>query len=842
MGMRLIPFGSAAKRRPRLHLSAMLAHVGFTSLGVGLLMLAGAWLYLSPQLPMVSALRDIALQTPMRVYSRDGLLIGLFGEKRRIPVAYRELPQQLIDAFLAAEDDRFLSHPGVDVTSLLRAVLEYLRSGDFKSGGSTITMQVARNYFLTRERTIARKLNEILLALQIERELPKTEILALYINKIYLGHRAYGAGAAAQVYYGKSLAELALAESAMIAGLPKAPSAVNPLSNPQQALERRNWILGRMHTLGYIDEAAWRTARAAPVTASRHGAPIELEARHVAELARQEVIRIFGLAAYTRGLRVFTTIDSRHQRAAQQAVVKGLQRYDQRHGYRGASVLRQPPSADGTLGDPVRLEDGEEALLLALAQHAPVALWQPAVVTASTGRRLVALRGDGGQVTLNWDQGLATAAPYIDENRVGRAPRQAVDVASPGDLVWLWREEGVEEAAGRAGGGAWQLGQLPEIQGALVSIDSGNGAIRAMVGGLDFKRNNFNHITQGMRQPGSGFKPFIYAAALDSGLSAASVFNDAPVVFEDKLLEDFWRPANASGRFSGPTRLRVALRHSRNLVAVRLLRHIGIGETVAYLSRFGFDTEAMPRDLSLALGSHAMKPLTLCAAYASLANGGYRVSPHLVERVETADRRTTFQLAPAVAPSRAGTSTAGVTTGSLAPRILDKRVSYILDNMLQDVIQRGTGRRAQTLRRSDLAGKTGTTNGPRDAWFSGYHPKLAAIVWVGFDQNHLLGTREHGAATALPIWIDYMREALADLPKQLRETPDGLVVARIDPTTGKPMAPGQEGGVFEVFRKENAPQPAAASADIVEPDSPPEERPRDSNQSRENERLLEDLF
>ncbi len=834
------PFDSAASRPRGFHLYALIVHTSFASLCGGMLMLAGAWLYLSPQLPEVSALRDIELQIPMRIYSKDGLLIGEFGEKRRIPVAYGDLPQQLIDAFLTAEDDRFLSHPGIDITSLARAMLQYLSSGDFKSGGSTITMQVARNYFLSRERTIARKLNEILLALQIERELQKTEILALYINKIYLGHRAYGAAAAAQVYYGKNLKQLSLAECAMIAGLPKAPSAINPLSNPEQALVRRNWILDRMFALGYADEAAWREARVAPVTAYRHGAPIELNARYAAEMARREVIRDFGLSAYTRGLRVFTSVDSHLQRAAQQATITGLQNYDRRHGYRGATPLLARPATADTPGEPVRPDDKIVTLLDALAQHRPVAIWQPAMVLESTERRLVTLLRNGGRATLNWEQGLSKAAPYINENRTGRAPKQASDVALPGDLVWLWREE--LDGADTTTNNGWRLGQLPDIQGALISMDTGDGAIRAMVGGLDFRRSNFNHATQGERQPGSGFKPFIYAAALDSGLSAASIFNDAPVVFEDKFLEDFWRPSNASGRFSGPTRLRVALRHSRNLVSVRLLRHVGIGKTVDYLARFGFDTKAIPRDLSLALGSYAVTPLKLCTAYASLANGGYRVAPYLVERIDTDDKRTIFQAAPNVVPDRVTASTAGVTTGALAPRILDKRVSYILDHMMQDVIQRGTGRRARVLSRSDLAGKTGTTNGPRDAWFSGYHPQLATIVWVGFDQNRLLGAREQGAATALPIWIDYMREALAGVPIKTRETPDGVVVARIDQTTGKPVAPGQAGGIFEVFRRENTPLPATAASDRVEANSPPAEQQRDAAQTRENERLLEDLF
>ena len=778
----------------------VLLRIAAAGIAAAVIFLVGSWMYLGPSLPPVAMLRDITLQMPLRVYSRDGLLIGEFGEKRRIPVDYADIPEPLVLAFLAAEDDRFISHPGVDLWSLFRAALEFLRTGDFQSGGSTITMQVARNYFLSRERTISRKLNEILLALRIEQELSKEEIMELYVNKIYLGNRAYGAAAAARVYYGKSLGELQLAQYAMVAGLPKAPSATNPLSNPQRALARRNWILGRMLELEHIDRQAWQEALAEPVTARYHQVPVELHAPYVAEMARQEMIRRYGLAVYTGGYRIYTTVDSRLQEAGRRALHRGLASYERRHGYRGPEARL--------------LSGGAEAARQAAATAPVIGDLMPAAVTSVSSRSFVALLPAGEAVTIGWEQGLAAARPYITENRRGPMPRDAGETVRSGDLVRLRQDAQ----------GTWQLSQVPQAEAALVALDPNDGAIRTLVGGFDFQRNKFNHVTQGRRQPGSSLKPFIYTAALENGYTAASIFNDAPVVFEDKQLEDIWRPANAGGRFLGPIRLRRALYESRNLVSVRLLRQLGISQVVPVLEKFGFSSKTLRRDLSLALGSNTLTPLEVAAGFAVFANGGYRVSPYLVERVEQLEEGVIFQATPPRVPAdgqddaadesaAAGDGTAANTAAggaekapSRARRILDRRVAYIMDTILRDVIRRGTGRRARALGRTDLAGKTGTTNGPVDAWFSGYHPSLVATAWVGFDQNNLLGDREYGGSAALPVWTEYMRTALQGVPETTPEQPDGLVVVRIDPETGEAAAPGSAGTVFEIFRRENAPK------------------------------------
>ena len=814
----------ASTLRLLLSQGMLLLRVAAASIAIAIAFLVGSWMYLGPSLPAVAVLRDITLQTPLRVYSRDGLLIGEFGEKRRIPVAYAGIPGTLIYAFLAAEDDRFASHRGVDLSSLLRAALEFLRTGSFQSGGSTITMQVARNYFLSRERTISRKLNEILLALRIEQELSKEEIMELYVNKIYLGNRAYGVAAAAQVYYGKSLDEISLAQYAMLASLPKAPSTTNPLSAPDRAQARRDWILGRMLELDYISRQEWQEAVAQPVTARRYRVPTELHAPYVAEMARQEMIRRYGLAAYTGGYRVYTTVDSRLQEAGGRALQGGIASYERRHGYRG------PEARSVAEGDPASLR-------AAAAAMSPVGDLVPTIVASVSSRSFVALPSEGEAVTIRWEQGLADARPYITENRRGPVPRSADEVVQPGDLVRLRRDAQ----------GTWQLGQVPEVEAALVALDPSSGAIRTLVGGFDFQRNKFNHVTQGRRQPGSSLKPFIYTAALENGYTAASIFNDAPVVFKDKQLEDIWRPANAGGRFLGPIRLRRALYESRNLVSVRLLRKLGISRVVPVLEKFGFSSKTMRRDLSLALGSNTLTPLEVVTGFAVFANGGYRVTPYLVERVEKLEEGVVFQASPARVPTGTGQEAPVSAVGDgneeaagdardavpRAPRILDQRVAYIMNTILHDVIRRGTGRRARSLGRTDLAGKTGTTNGPVDAWFSGYHPSLVATAWVGFDQNRLLGDREYGGSAALPIWIEFMHTALRGVPESALEQPDGLVVMRIDPETGEAAPPGRAGTIFEIFRRENVPKdpgPAHTADNSAE-------RPANGDSS-----ILEDIF
>lgn len=796
--------------------------IGTATVATTAMILAAAFLYLSPDLPSVDALRDVRLQTPLRVYTADGILIGEFGEQRRTPIRFEDVPPQFIAAVLAAEDHGFYQHHGVDFTSLLRATSQLVRTGRIQTGGSTITMQVARNYFLNHARTFSRKFNEILLALQIERELDKNEILELYVNKIFLGHRAYGIEAASQVYYGKPIQQLDLAQLAMIAGLPKAPSSNNPLTNPTRALERRNWILGRMLELGDIDQAAYQQAVNSPVTARYHGPAVGMDAGFVAEMVRQEVLQRYGAASYTDGYVAYATIHSDLQRTAQAAVINGLLNYDQRHGYRGPEA-RLPEDAT-----PDRAHWREE-----LREWPAYGGLRAAVVTKVAERSVTALFADGEQATVGWEHGLSTAQPYLSVNSRGPRPQRAADVVRPGDVIRLrWHADAKTPADGDgAETGAWHLTQLPEAQAALVALDADSGAIRSLVGGFDFALSKFNRATQAQRQPGSAFKPFLYSAALEYGFTAASLINDAPVVFEDAQLESQWRPSNDSGKFYGPTRLRRALYLSRNLVSIRILRSIGINRARTYLQRFGFDRASLPQDLSLALGSNTTTPLALANAFAVLANGGYRVEPHVLERVDNLLGETLYQSRapvvcqdcvltgaeePDIAPDEAEAATMAdiladnmsapaVAMPPLAERVLEPRVAFIIDSILRDVIKHGTGRRALVLQRDDLAGKTGTTNGPTDAWFAGYGGGLVSTAWVGFDQYQPLGRNEYGGSAALPIWIEYMREALRNQPERVRRQPEGLVSLRIDPTTGLRARPGQADAIFEYFRAEHAP-------------------------------------
>lgn len=771
-------------------------------------LLAGVYLYLGPDLPDARSLRDVRLQTPMQVFTRDGDLIGQFGEQKRNPLSFEAIPPTFIQALLAAEDDRFFEHRGVDLAGLARAVSELLLTGEKGSGGSTLTMQVARNYFLSLERTFTRKFREILLAIEIERALTKEEIFELYFNRVFLGHRAYGFEAAAQVYYGRGIDQLSLAQQAMLAGIPKAPSRNNPISGPEAALERRNWILGRMLNLGFIDRDSWRLAVGEPLGASHHDAQLSFSAHYAAEIARQEVLDRYGMAAYSDGLKVYTSIDSRWQQAAREALIQGLLTYDRRHGYRGPEQ-QLPPGA----------EESEESLrarwLEALETTPTIAGMAPAVVTAVGDREqgVEVLLGADQPAHLSWERGLRQASPYLNENAVGRAPESPADVVSVGDLIRVRSHPD----------GGIELAQVPEVQGALVSLDPGDGAIRAIVGGMGFEHSKFNRATQARRQPGSAFKPFVYAAALDAGYTAASIINDAPIVLEDSSLEDIWRPENDSGRFYGPTRLRWALTKSRNLVSIRLLQQMGVGTLIDYLEQLGFDTREISRDLSIALGTQVMTPLQLATGYAVLANGGYAVEPWLVERVEDATGKILYQADPATVCRSCDTlhAAAGeqrelsmeeiLSAGSdprrpPATRVMDERDNFILTSMLQDVIRHGTGRRALQLGRDDLAGKTGTTNGPMDAWFSGYSPDVVTTAWVGFDNYTPLGRREFGGTAALPIWIDFMGTALENLPERPRAMPPGVVNVRIDPETGRLARPGQPDAIFEYFREDRLPE------------------------------------
>ncbi len=773
--------------------------LGIAGALAGSLALAFAYYYLEPELPEIDNLRDVRLQVPLKVYSADGGLIAEFGEKRRIPLGHDEFPPRLVQAFLSAEDANFFSHPGVDYRGLVRAAVQLALTGEKRQGGSTITMQVARNFYLTRQKTFTRKLSEIFLALRIERELSKQEILELYLNKIYLGHRAYGVGAAAQVYYGKPVAELDLAQTAMIAGLPKAPSTLNPLANPTRAVERRNYVLERMLELGYISRDEYQAATGAPVSASRHAPPIEVEAPYVAEMVRTEMVDRFGEEAYTGGYSVYTTIAGRQQAAANLAVRDALDAYSERHGYHGPEGRLAP------------LPEDEEALDAALADRPRVGELRPAVVVAVDEQAAEIYLGDGARATLAFEQ-MRWAQPYIDADRRGPAPKKPADVVQPGDVIRVKRRQDDEQQT-------WRLAQIPRAASALVALDPHDGAIRALVGGYDFFHSKFNRAVQAKRQPGSGFKAFVYSAALENGFTPASIINDAPVVFDDPSLEGDWRPENYSRKFFGPTRLREALAKSRNLVSIRLLRSMGVDAAIEHIARFGFDPAQMPRNLSLALGSGEVTPLEMARGYAVLANGGFLVEPFFLARIEQDGAGTVFEASPLRACPECPAD--AEPAEGRAPRTLDPRNRFLMYSMMQDVIRAGTATKARELGRSDLAGKTGTTNDQRDAWFNGFNEHLVAGTWIGFDDNQKLGRGEVGGRAALPAWIDFMRVALDGLPDREPVMPEGIVTVRIDPNTGQRAGAGTASAMFEVFREENAPGAESGVAATVEGGSPP---------------------
>jgi penicillin-binding protein 1A len=762
---------------------------------------SGAYLYLSPSLPSVESLRSIQLQIPLRVLSSDGKLIAEYGEMRRSPIAFADIPPDFINALLAAEDDNFANHYGVDVSSLMRAATQILKSGQIQSGGSTITMQVAKNFFLTSEKSFSRKINEILLALQIERELSKNEILELYVNKIYLGNRAYGIESAAQVYYGKSIRDVTLAQMAMIAGLPKAPSRFNPLANPKRALERRDWILGRMYSLGRIDQQRYKEALAEPINASYHVPTPELIAPYIAEMARAEMVGRYGSEAYTAGYNVTTTVPSDLQNAANDAVREGLISYDQRHGYRGPES-RLPGMT-------------KEHWLTELAKHSNLGGLEPAIVTNVEKSGLLVLLRSGEEQAVAWDS-MKWARPFLNTNSMGPRPQQPADVSKIGDLIRVQRQSD----------GSLRFVQLPAAQGALVSLAPNDGAIRALVGGFSFEQSNYNRATQAKRQPGSSFKPFVYSAALDKGYTAASMVNDAPIVFADDNLSQVWRPKNDNNTFLGPIRLREALYRSRNLVSIRLLQDLGINSTLNYIERFGFDKKDLPPNLSLALGTASLTPMEIATGWSVFANGGYKTQPYLIQRIEDRTGQLLFNAAPLQAPGSSASKESDVfdsdlntvlapspsSTPATAEKIIDPRTAYIMTSMLQDVIKRGTGRRALALGRDDLAGKTGTTNESKDSWFSGYNADYITTVWTGFDQPESLGRNEYGGTVALPIWMTYMGAALKGKPSHTQAEPEGLLTLRIDPLSGRAATPDTPNAYFELFKAEDSPPPVGEFA------------------------------
>jgi len=776
------------------------------------------WL-IAPRLPNVAEIRDIRLQVPLKVLSADGKLVALFGETRRTPVEMEDIPERVRQAFIAIEDSRFYDHPGIDMVGIARAVwLLATTDRERVPGGSTITQQVARNFFLSAEYSFTRKISEIFLALKLEKELTKHEILELYLNKIFFGYRSYGIVAAAEFYYGKTLPELTVAEAAMLASIPKFPSSGNPLHNPERALTRRNYVLTRMHEVGFIDEPTFKAALAEPDRAHPHEPPIEVEAPWLAEMVRQEAIDRLGADALTAGYVAHTTVDSRLQDAANFAVRKGLMVYDRRHGYRGAEAkVELAPDA------------GPEQWEAALSAFRPVAGLQPGLVTEVAADGALVFLPDGQSVPLAF-AAVEWGRPYLSENSRGAAPKKVADVVARGDVVRLVRNDE----------GEWVLAQLPAAQAALVALDADNGAVKALVGGFSFSLSKFNRATQSNRNPGSSFKPFVYSAAFERGFTPATLVNDAPISLPDPSRPDgFWRPSNDDDEFMGPMRLREAMVRSRNLVSVRVLDAIGVRYARDHMQRFGFPAEALPQNLSLALGTSSLPPIAMARGYAVFANGGYLVDTHFVSRIENdrgealvetrpgractgcpgrvehdqlqaagtaADLSALLGNAPAKAPAEAPAE--GVT---LAPRAVDTRNAFLVTSLLRDVVKRGTGRGALELGRGDLAGKTGTTNEHRDAWFSGFNDRVVATAWIGFDDFTSLGKGEFAAQTALPIWTDFMRVALDGVPENEPVVPPGITTARIDPGSGLLLGDAA-GGMVEVFKAEDISRLMSASA------------------------------
>lgn len=734
---------------------------------------------LEEKLPSVDTLKDIQLQTPLKIYTADGKLLAEYGEKRRSPIKLEQVPKDLINAIIAIEDRRFFQHPGVDLRGILRATVHLLMKGNKEQGGSTITMQVARNFFLTRKKTYLRKINEILLALKIEQELSKNEILELYLNKIYFGKRAYGIAAAAEVYYGSLVDELTLAQMAMLAGLPQAPSAINPIHSVEAALKRRNMVLDKMLAYGFITESQYNIAINTSVATTYHGHPIEVEAPYVAEMARQQIMDLVGDEAYSSGYEVITTIDGNYQKFANQALAKAILAYDKRHGFRKLATIEGATS-------PSPNKEQLLAWMKSLAQFSQVGALIPAVVTKVTDTNFEAVFADTKAVTVAWEN-------MQWAKLAGKTAKQPQDIVNIGNIVYLQANAP----------GIWHLAQLPEVEGAIVAMQPDSGAILALSGGFDYTLSSFNRAAQAERQPGSSFKPFVYSAALANNFTTASIINDAPIIQEDPLGEHDWRPQNHTKKFYGPTRLRVGITQSRNLVSIRLLKALGIKNTIDFLVNLGFAKAKLPPGLSLALGTTEITPLEFTARYCTFPNGGFKIEPYLVSKVLNSQGKVIFEHNPAIAVAADAVAAEPGNKVLAAPRVLSAQVAYLTTSLLQDAIKNGTGRRALALGRNDLAGKTGTTNDHYDAWYAGYNRDLMVTTWMGFDEPRSL--KEYAVTTALPMWMSFMAEALKGKPEHSPEQPAGIVTVRIDPDTGLLAKPGQVNAIYELFTEETVP-------------------------------------
>ena len=802
----------------------------------------GAYYYASPSLPAAETIRDIRLEVPLRIFSRDGYLISEIGERRRIPVIYEDVPEHVVLAFVAAEDRRFFVHPGIDYRGVLRALTSLLLTGEISGGGSTLTQQLARSYFLSLEQSFVRKLREAFLAYRIEQEFSKEQIMSFFLNKMFFGQRAYGVAAASRVYFNKELSDINVAEAATLAGVLPAPSDYNPVKSAAQATQRRSYVLGRMLSLEFIDQAEYEQAMQIPMVSNLYGAAIELSAPYVAEMVRRDMINRYGNAAQTDGYQVVTTLDSKLQFAANYALRNGLLEYTRRRGFHGP--LTNVELTDEQLATP--LLEWPLAAQQVLQQYVPGGQ-SIAVVAAidETANSTEIVLVDGSRDVITW-AGISWAKPFIDRQSSGAEPESVVDILIPGDVVIIMP----------TATGTWALSQTPEVQGAVVSLDPGDGGINSLAGGFDYTTSKFNRVSQAFRQPGSSFKPFIYSAALEHGNTAATVINDTPVVISSAELEAVWRPTEYSGRFYGPTRMREALVRSMNLVSVRLLLfETGIGNTVRHIAKFGFGEAALPRNGSLALGAGSASPLDIAQGYAVFANGGYGIKPYvvdaiydsrgdvvyranplvvcpeclaepdgnvIVEPVVDAEVSAEDEQAPEFSPevfleNRPDASTAPELFENVnaAPRAISAQNAFLMQDMMRDVIRRGTGRRAMALGRRDLSGKTGTSNDFRDAWFGGFNSDLATVVWVGYDDDLPLGPGEEGSRTALPIWIKFMGAALDGVPENQMAMPEEMVMQRIDRATGCPARAGQPNATFEYFREGHVP-------DCVAPDSTPD--------------------
>jgi penicillin-binding protein 1A len=786
-----------------------------------ILVIGVGYLFIKPSLPEIDLVDEDVLQIPLKIFTSDGVLIGEFGDQKRRTIEYEDIPLNLKNAFLAAEDDKFFQHDGIRISSLIRAVYQMLQSGEIVSGGGTITMQVVRGYLLSREQKILRKIKEIYLAFELESNASKEEIFSLYLNTIFLGNRSYGVEAAANKYFSKSISELTLAESALIASSAQLPSRINPIRSPDRSLIRRNWILGRMYKLGYIGRAQYLLAKSEPINLTRLDSSFALDGRYIAELARQAIIERYGLSAYRDGLSVFTSIDSALQQAALESITKNLYAYDKRHGWREPINLLlkipefifeelQAGNLDVLYEESSQFDElGMQQLNISIirdyfSEFIIEGKHSGGIVIDVKPERVIYLNDSFQLQSLPWDDSYKWAKQKIDINKLGPSPQNFYDILRVGDLIHLTK---IDEN--------YFLDQVPDAEVAFISSDPSSGAIKTYVGGIDFSKSNFDRVKQSYPQAGSSFKPFIYASAFANGYSASDKINDAPIIFEDSNLESSWRPENYTGKFYGPIRLREALVQSVNLVSIKLLREMGISKTQNYLSRFGFPVSRLAPDLSLALGSSSFSPAEMLRAYNILVNSENPKDLFFIERIEDRNKNTIFEHSKIEDkkqnidgfPWFQTQLTEKIQPFYLLPPItnvikqtIDPRVTFITKDILREALSRGSnGRKTKVLNRSDIAGKTGTTNDAISTWFSGFHNDLVTTVWVGTDDFSSLGNNEFGSTIALPVWVDFMQIALPSLPEEEWKIPKGLSYVRVDRETGKPTEETSDNAYFELF-------------------------------------------